>query len=203
MYKCCYELDIKIPNGLREHAVEIWEKLEEKFGKDESKTRHTTRQEHPELFEWLGPENEWLVDTVRILNNIPEVTGTGFMHFANNNHGYYPGKGEWVKADAGLNVPLFDLDGIETHWFDQQNPDDLGPYDFYIDRELIKKTKFNIVDRFEIKTKPVLFRLGKWHQGIAPGYTKRRTMLSFTCKYSCDWDNWVNVWKRTDKLIER
>lgn len=202
MYKCCYELDIEIPDTLRQHSIDTWESVEDRFpGKDA--TRHVSRDEHPEFWDILGDMAEWTVPTMRILNDVPEKIGTGFRHFANNNHGYYPDKGEWVKADAGLNVPLFDLDGIETHWFDQDTPEDLGPYSFYIDRELHKRVPFTTVDRFEIREKPVLFRLGKWHQGMAPNYGKRRTMLSFTCKYSVDWDNWVNVWKKTGLLIER
>ena len=202
MYKCCYELDIKIPNTLKEESLNIWENLEGDFP-GRYQTRHTNREDHPELWDLLGEMADWTVPIVRILNDVPEEIGTGFMHYANNNHGYYPGKGEWCKADAGLNVPLFDLDGIETHWFDQLNPDDLGPYDFFLDRDLINHTEFETVDKFQITTKPVLFRLGKWHRGMAHGYTKRRAMLSFTCLQSIDWDNWVNAWKKTGKLIER
>jgi len=199
MYKCCYELDIELPKGYKENALAIWNDLYEKEGV----TVKTNRETHPELFEPLGEMADWLVPTCRILNNVPEIHGTGVMHYANNNHGYYPEKGEWVKVDAGLNIPLFDLDGIITRWWDQDEPDDLGPYDFYMDRDKINHTKFTEVDNFEITTKPVLFRLGKWHLGDAPGYTKRRAMMSFSCKMTIDWDNWVNAWKKTGKLIER
>lgn len=199
MYNCCYELDIKIPEDYKANALSIWNDLYVKEGQ----TVRTTREEHPELFEPLGEMGEYLVTTCRILNNVPEIHGTGFMHYANNNHGYYPGHDEMMKVDAGLNIPLFDLDGIITRWYDQDGPWDLGPYDFYNDRELINRVSFTEVDSFEITTKPVLFRLGKWHKGDAKGYTKRRAMMSFSCKKNIDWDNWVNAWKKSGLLIER
>jgi len=27
--------------------------------------------------------------------------------------------------------------------------------------------------------------------------------MSFSCKMTIDWDNWVNAWNKTGKLIER
>ena len=101
MYKCCYELDIELPEGYKENALSIWNDLYEKEGV----TVKTNWETHLELFEPLGEMADWLVPTCRILNNVPETHGTGVMHYANNNHGYYPGKGEWVKVDAGLNIP--------------------------------------------------------------------------------------------------
>ena len=50
MYKCCYELDIEIPSTLRQHSIDTWESIEDRFpGKD--KTRHVNRKEHPEFWD--------------------------------------------------------------------------------------------------------------------------------------------------------
>ena len=199
MYKCCYELDINISSDYKENALAIWNDLYEKEGT----TVITTKEEHPELFEPLGELADWVVTKCRILNNVPDVHGTGFMHYAANKNQYYEGLDPLTKVDAGLNIPLFDLDGIETKWYHQDGPYDIEHHSFYKNRELEDELSFTEVDSFEIRTKPVLFRLGKWHKGDAKGYTKRRAMMSFHCKKTIDWDNWVHVWKQTGLLIER
>jgi len=207
MYNPCYELDLPIPQGLGERVQQIWQEIKDKNRK--YLQPEAVRSEYPDLWDALGPLKEWFAPKVRLINHVADDLGTSAIHLDVNEHYQYENVSQDAITQCALNIPLFEPVGDITRWWRQRNPDVIMPYDFWIgDGDSLATHKTNnrkydmdCIYEFEIKSKPVLFRTGIWHnvEQVRPSV---RTMLSFHAHYTIDWDTLVGLAKDRGLLIE-
>lgn len=183
MYNPCYDLDIQIDQKFIDRVHEIFE-IELPNARSD-RAPDVRRENYPELWEPLGELADWFSPVVRILNHEPSKLGTTAIHLDVNEHEQYE-QDRYVIIQGALNIPLFDSIGIQTSWWRQKNPDDIHPYDFWYD----KGYEMEKIYSHEIK-QPVLFRTGIWHS--VEQSMEKRPMLSFSTKYTVDWDTIVSV----------
>ena len=208
MYNPCYELNLDIPNDLKDRVQSIWNEIQntnKKYLQPEA-----LKSEYPELWEVLGPLKDWFAPKVRVINHTTEGLGTSALHLDVNEHLQYDNVSADSITQCALNIPLFKPVGDITRWWRQKNPNVIMPYDFWIgDGTDLASHKTNntlyemeCIYEIEIKEKPVLFRTGIWHN-CEQAKPTIRTMLSFHAHYTVDWDTLVSVAKKENMLIEK
>lgn len=208
MYKPCYELNIDIEDSFKTRVLEIFDEIKE--GHRKYLQPEALKSEHPELWEPLGPMADWFSPKVRIINHLTEDLGTAAIHLDVNEHEQYEDVSKDAITQCALNIPFFEPIGDITRWWRQKNPEYITPYDFWIGdghnlathKTNNEKFEMEVIDEFEIKRKPVLFRVGIWHNCVQPNPVIR-CMLSFHAHYTIDWDTFVNIFKDANLLIDR
>jgi len=207
MYKPCYELNLNVPENLRQRVEFIWDEIKttnRKYLQPEA-----LKSQYPELWDVLGPLKDWFAPKVRLINHVATELGTTAIHLDVNEHLQYENVSQDAITQCALNIPLFEPVGDITRWWRQTTPDVIMPYDFWIgDGDSLSNHKtnnskydMNCIYEFEIRTKPVLFRTGIWHN-VEQVHPSVRMMLSFHAHYTIDWDTLVDLAKSKRLLVD-